>query len=77
MKYIAFLLAIMEENSHHFYQESLYEELCMFCLSIRISNDKAENKKLLHINFHFIFNTAIKAIFFEYKNDYNCAKLQT
>lgn len=62
IKYIAFLLAIKEENSHHFYQEPLYEELCMFCLFIRISNDKAENENLLHINFHFVFNTSIKAI---------------
>ena len=49
----------------------------MFCLFIRKSNGKAENAKLIHINFHFVLNTSIKTIFFEYKNDYNCAKPQT
>lgn len=78
IKYIVFLLGIRKETSHHFYQEFLYEEPWMFCLFIRKSNDKAENKKILHINYNFILNTSTKIIFFVWcKNDYDCDKPQT
>lgn len=60
IKYIVFLLGIIEKNFHHSYKKSLYEDPCTFVLFIRKSNDKSENVKILHINYYFIFNIATK-----------------